>query len=430
MISRRHFAKLLGASACLLPFLGQGRALAAAPAKRRLIVVWSLTTNHNFWRPPSPPGQPVTFANSLQALAGSAGDIVLVDGLSPGNTGETHGTPQALTGLGFGDHGHLSVDQFIAQRLGLPSPLLLGVNSASEGQFHNAARSNGAFGRLSPNDDPQNAFSQLFGGQQVPNSAVGASFPRKRILDMVAAEVRALQATLGSEQKLKLDQHLEAIDVLEGNIKPPKSVAGCAAPSFPDLGGLSPQDGGASIAVGEAHRDLIVAALACGLTQVVGMQWGTSATEYLGGQVNIEEHSAVHSTGPQAEANLIAAESYLANWYVGLINRLRATADPFIPNKSLLDTTMVVWTRDFGGQTPYSHMNSSMGYVLAGATDYLKTNAQGTYLNYGGDNNSGQIGQRHERLLVNLCEMMGVGDTSGFGSLGDGERTPLTELKV
>ena len=62
---------------------------------------------------------------------------------------------------------------------------------------------------------------------------------------------------------------------------------------------------------------------------------------------------------------------------------------------------------------------------------YLPTQSQGVYLNYGGDNLTGAIGRRHERLLYNLCEAMGVTSTAGFGSLaaGDPERAPLPDLR-
>ena len=431
MLSRRHFAKTLGSSAFLLPFLTARRAPAAPVAPRNLVIVWSLATNIDFWRPTSAPGQPVAFGDSIQPLRQIADRVVVVDGLTPKSPGETHGTPQALTGKGFGDQGHISVDQFIAQSLGLPAPLLLGVLASGESQFMNVKRSAANTGRLPANDDPRSAFAQLF-GSQVPAptgaSPSAAPLPRGKILDLSAKQIRSLQAGLGAEQKTKLDQHLEAIASLQQSVdRPPPAPMGCTKPTLP--GNVSrPTDQSQSCAVGEAHRDLMVGALGCGLTQIVGMQWGVSSLEYLGGNnLNFDEHSAVHTSG--ARDKVVAAEQFLSNWFVGLIQKLAATPDPRAAGKTLIDTTLVLWTRDFGTQNPGSHINHSMPFVLAGAADYLGQSKGGRYLNFGGDNNSQTVGVRHERLLLNICEAMGVTNYAGFGEMSGGDKSPLPQLR-
>ncbi len=428
MLDRRHFAKMLGAAAFLAPFMRIPSAYAAAPNGRRLLVVYSLATNLSLWRPKSAPGQPVQLSTALAPLQGVLGDIVLVDGLTPADPSQTHATEQTFTARNNYSANTMSVDQYIATKAGLPAPLLLGVQSASASQFFNTSLASGNGGAMPPNDDPVNAYNLLFGAPPATTAApAGTAVPKTKILDLVSKQLQTMQQGMGSEQRNKLEQHISAVATLEKGMSG-AAMKGCMKPAAPNLAGVDAQSQSATIPVGEAQQDLIVGALACDLTRVVGMQWGTSTLEYLSGTLNYDEHSAIHSDGQEDKVN--ASENYLCTWFANLITKLRATNDPTQAGKSLLDTTLVVWSRDFAHQAPGVHSNYSMPYVLAGATDYLKTSPQGVYLNYGGDDlNSQTRGKAHEKLLLNCCEAMGVTDYSGFGQLTGADQTPLAEIK-
>ena len=59
-----------------------------------------------------------------------------------------------------------------------------------------------------------------------------------------------------------------------------------------------------------------------------------------------------------------------------------------------------------------AHNQDSMKFVLASGTKgYLKTNPQGRYIKRGGVKDV----DGHERVLLNLCEAMGVTNYSSFG---------------
>lgn len=434
MLSRRHFAQQLGAGAFLLPFLSARQVQAAPVAPRNLIIVWSLATNITLWRPTSAPGQPVSFSAATKPLAQIADKVILVDGLTPSEVSETHSTPQALTGLpNATSRQRTSVDQLIAKTLGLPAPLLLGICSGVGGnasQFWNQPAIATNNGQIPPNDDPRSAFAQLFGAATPAPTAGGTGFslPRRAILDLSAKQIRSLQATLGSEQKSKLDQHLDAIAGLQTSIAgPPAVAAGCVKPTLMTDQISNPLDQKATLLVGDAQRELAVGALGCGLTQVVGIQWGTSNLEFLGGNLGFDEHGLIHTDG--GEDKVIQAEQYLSSWFVGLVQKLAAMADPRAQGKTLLDTTLVVWSRDFGHQSPGVHTNYSMPFVLAGASDYLTTGAGGRYFNFGGDNLTSTKGTSHQRLLLNLCEAMGVTDVGDFGTLTGSDKAPLPSLR-
>lgn len=430
-MTRRQFTKSLGAGIVLLPFLNSPLRAATTAAPRRLIIITSLGTNNTLWTPKSAPGQALQLQTMTQPLSTVADNILMVDGLSMVNPTEGHTTPQTLTGKTF-DNAYgpstMSVDAYIAAKLGaqtkLPS-LLLGWQAKNESQFW----ANGT--RVPPNDSPINAWQTAFGGSATtaPTTSSGTKLPRTSILNLVTSQIKSLQNTLGSAAKQRLDNHLTSISELEQNLSAPLSGS-CTPPAQPTLSG-DPEADTNTDAVAQAHQSLAVAALSCDVTRIIGMQWGVSNQQYLGvPNVMGDEHSFVHS-GSGFYPQLMAAEEYLCTWFANLVTALKKTPDPLASGSSLLDNTLVMWTRDISDGP--DHKQYSMPYILAGATGYLKTQMGGNYFTYGGSDPSNTTGRPHQRLLLNLCDWMGVSDYTNFGTvstLGAGDQQPLTDLKV
>jgi len=99
-------------------------------------------------------------------------------------------------------------------------------------------------------------------------------------------------------------------------------------------------------------------------------------------------------------------EAYLATQFVSIINALKAVPDPLgTGGQTLFDNTLLVWARDMGDAQ--NHNQQSMRFVLASGTGgYLKTASGGRYV---------ASTERHERILLNACEAMGVTEYTGFG---------------
>ena len=128
----------------------------------------------------------------------------------------------------------------------------------------------------------------------------------------------------------------------------------------------------------------------------------------------------IHSGASSNFANLVKFEAYLATQFVNIINLLKAKADPEDASKTLFDTTLLVWARDMGDAD--QHNQQSMRFVLASGTGgYLKTAANGRYL---------KSTERHERILLNICEAMGITSFAGFGDPGltGAAKTPLPNI--
>jgi hypothetical protein len=65
------------------------------------------------------------------------------------------------------------------------------------------------------------------------------------------------------------------------------------------------------------------------------------------------------------------------------------------------------------------HNQQSMRYVLANGNGYLKTAAGGRYI---------KSSERHERILLNICEAMGITSYAGFGDPGLTGKAPLPNI--
>jgi hypothetical protein len=129
----------------------------------------------------------------------------------------------------------------------------------------------------------------------------------------------------------------------------------------------------------------------------------------------------IHSGASSNFANLVKFEAYLATQFVNIINLLKGVQDPEDGSKTLFDTTLMLWARDMGDAD--QHNQQSMRFVLASGSNggYLKTAAGGRYI---------KSTERHERILLNVCEAMGITSFAGFGDPGltGTAKTPLSNI--
>ncbi len=110
--------------------------------------------------------------------------------------------------------------------------LLLGANCNEMGgstQFYGGA--NG--GNLPTIGSPLSAFNTVFGTSMPAGMQANSQLARRKsILDTITAEITGLQATLGSNEKAKLDAHLGSIRPSKTSCSPPPR-APSRAPSQP-----------------------------------------------------------------------------------------------------------------------------------------------------------------------------------------------------
>ena len=417
-MNRRQFSQSLGAAVVLLPFL-QSRSRAASEGPPRLIFITSLGTSYADWVPQSAAGAPVVLGASCAAMQSVLNDVVFVGGLPAPFDGENHGTAQHTTGVDFGHQGlKTSVETYVAQQLQpttkLPT-LLLGAAASGGSNFWNK-------GSLLPIiDSPLDAFN--FATGQSTTAATGFTPPRAQILDIVQSQIKTLQGSLGASEKTKLEQHLDDVALLEKSItNPSPTSASCGTATPPNTGGADPENQANTANMGMLQMDVAATLLACDVTRIIGMQWGTTGNQI----INIpgfsgDEHGSVHSL-PGSHSMLVAQENFLSTAFANLVGKLKATTDPLSPGQTLLDNTLIMWTHDIGDGP--SHTQTQVPIVLAGATRYLKRNASGgTYYNLAGQGTTLNV-------LLNLIEYMGAPIGSFASPNGPQNAKPLGALKA
>ena len=442
MPSRRQFVGSVGAGLLLAPFINLGlrrKAAAASNQSKRVLIFATMGTYPPLWTP-TVSGESITSWSAMtQPLSAVASNIVLVEGMPSGNPNDGHGASDSLTGQGFGYYGQnvvkISVDQYIANKLVAAnvnrpiSSLLLGANTSDNGgisQFYGGA--NG--GNLPTIGSPLSAFNTVFGTALPTGTSASAILARRKsILDTITGECKGLQSTLGSNEKAKLDAHLTSIQALQNKLMSTMPTGGgCTKPTTPGADGsfqymtTGTMD---ALKANQVHQQIIANAFACDITRVAALEYGNDQKLMVNapGLPYDDQHGGyIHSGASSNYANLVKFEAYLATQFVNVINLLKGLADPLDPTgtKTLFDSTLLVWARDMGDAQ--NHDQKSMRFVLAsGNGGYLKTAANGRYV---------KSAERHERILLNVCEAMGITDYSKFGDPGltGASKTPLPNI--
>ena len=282
-----------------------GEATAAGtPLPRRFgEFYWGNGVITKYWIPfDTGPGWTLTpllmpFANVKDYVSIVTGTVVYIPYAVTGHMGALQSITSAAAGKAQGGLNYAftakTMDQVIADQIGTTTrfrSLHLGVASTdtSDADFGALAKSISHNGPNSPNlpeYDPIALYDRVFGaGVSAGTGAGGAGgggvssvtlATRKSVLDLVAADARALSLRLGAADKARLDQHLQGIADLEKQIltgMPGTGAgtgAGCGMPARP----------ASSYAAIDAEQiqweplnaamtDLLVFAIACDQTRV------------------------------------------------------------------------------------------------------------------------------------------------------------------
>jgi hypothetical protein len=172
-----------------------------------------------------------------------------------------------------------SIDQLIAPAISAGAAYMtgihVGISNTSGATALGMAISYGGPGNANnPSFSPAKLFQDLLGftnqGQAgMPKPVDPELFNRNAVLDAVAEDAKALRARLGMADQMRLDQHLEGISQLQGQIaKQTMPVATGPAPDPDKLYANRGTDGSISRARGQAFADLLVFAMASDLTRV------------------------------------------------------------------------------------------------------------------------------------------------------------------
>jgi hypothetical protein len=463
-LTRRGFLKSLGVSTAVAPFVPLLNASGQESTKpRRLLLVYTPDGTADSdssagpidWKPPGtetdfrfheihakleplkskillPWGLKMSAAGAGEQHAyGSAGMWTGARLKDPGNGADFDGGNGHRTGWGSGP----SVDQIVAAAFGpgmpyeraandpMPETRFRTVELGSQcGNPNSVTRTiyKGDDQPLHPETNPQAAFDRLFMGVMPSTgeppmedpAAAQRRLEQKGIIDLVKGDLAKLRTKVSAEEYGKIDAHLEGLMAIEQRVTamPPAPVAGCTLPARP----------AASTRANNANFPTEVAAVlgmvphifACDLTRVMSVQLSCGFSNvthtWLG-------HSAAHHTLSHQNADNRALLMAIDDWYCQQVATMLTAMDAIDEGgTSLLDNTLVVWARELGST---SHAMRPWCVVLAGgAAMGLRT---GRFIDV---NN-----QPSAKLLVSICQMMGLTSQTGVGNI-DVDSGPLLGL--
>lgn len=431
VLSRRSLLRGLLGAAMLSPFAGLLRTAAAdgagGPAKRILF----------FYFPdgvPDPGGAAgkwfpqgsdtnVTLSENLAPLARFAKDTLFLRGLSMGATdagSHPGGAKKLLTAVDGG--GGESIDRWLARNVGSASPvshLYLGAMAAQNNASGDKFISYPSAGTtVAPEDDPRAAFARLFGSATpTPGASSGPDPDDTSVLDTAFADLEGMRRRAGDVEKAKLDLHLEALRDVEKRVKGLGAVptASCQNPRI-DTAGITSQtlnEAATFPQILRAQSDLMVQAMACGLTRVGVLQCSQHTSELIMSRFagtplyrpsfDMRSHQASHygDPGDSKFADYTAQRTWFVAQAAYVLEQLAARPEG---SGTMLDHSLVVICSEVSDGNTHSHDN--MPFVVCGKG--------------GGAVRTGRIldagGRRHGELWVSLARAMGA----NLGSFGSG----------
>lgn len=370
-------------------------------------------------------GESWELSEQLAPLAAVKHKITVVSGMAvkTGNVyPHTSGSVGLLSGaaaLDDGSWGLPSVDQVVADAVGgetIYSSLHTSATGASGLSYI------GPNTRNPPESSPFAFFERVFGaGFRLPGEE-GVVDPslglRRSVLDAVMGDVARLQARVGAEDRVRLEQHLDGIRELEQRLarlqEDPPDLESCSLPEsplpdYPDLDGR-PQVSARS----RAMCDLLAMALACDQTRVFGHWFSDPVSDILYDGASEGHHALTHNEGgDQPEVNDITAQ--IMEEFAYLVAKLDSIPEG---DGSLLDNCVVLATSEVSeGRT---HSVEDMPVVLAGgACGRLRTDYH--YRSYTAENVS--------KVMLSLVRAMDI-DAATYGE-GDGEvDDSLTDIEA
>jgi hypothetical protein len=436
--ARRTFLRGLGAAGAVSPFIPLLNASAQEAVFPRRLLLWFTPhgTIYDAWKP-TVSGASFTLGPILAPLERHKSKLLVLDGMRIKADGvgapHTKGPPLLWTasklaedmtftredgsgGMYYGWNTGPSVDQVIAAAVGgktayrsLELGVRCGGNHPGSRMIYTAAKQ-----PLAPATDPSAVFDRLFadiGKRSADLDRIRAD--RASVLDVLKAELDSVRLRTGSAERFKLDAHLGAIRDIETALT--AGVAGCTAPARATR--VDPNAVANMPVVMDRQIDILAAALACDLTRVASVQVRVGENDgdtygFLGN--TLQHHLTTHAgdSDAAARAELIKTYTWYSEKFAYLLDKLAAIPEG---NGTLLDNTLVVWGSELGKGN--SHSFDKVPFVIAGGA--------------GGAVKPGRVlpaaGIDHNRLLVSMCQIMGLPEIQTFGNTDVG-KGPLAGL--
>ncbi|MEM6913570.1 MAG: DUF1552 domain-containing protein [Pseudomonadota bacterium] len=436
-LSRRTLLRGLGVKMALpmLEAMVPARASVATAGPKRLSIFY---TPNGMIMPefvPSTEGRGFTMPSTLASLEPFREKMNVVTGLghyqaSPfGDKSAGHGPtcPAFLTAThvkqteGFDIRAGVSADQIVARTIGQETPfssLELGIEPASAAGScdinYSCAYTNGISWRtptspLPVTANPRVVFERLFAdGALSEEERVKQLQRRTSVLDFVMEDAARLAGDLGANDKMKMEEYLEATRDVERRVQ--RSMTNAASV---DLGDFKPPAGIPHDFEQHAKMmvDLQVLAFQADLTRVVTFMVGREISNRTYPEIGVPDaHHMLshHGDNPEKMAKVARINAFHLEQYAYLLRRLSDTTDG---DGTLLDRTVTMSGAAIGDSNAHDYMDLPVtiaGGLIKGG-EHIKTAKDTPMAN----------------LLLSIMHLLDVPEEQFGDSTG-----PLTQLQA
>ncbi|MDO8345619.1 MAG: DUF1552 domain-containing protein [Cellvibrio sp.] len=261
----------------------------------------------------------------------------------------TGGHQTALNSLGVTDYSSPTMDKRIAAVLGTSTPrasIYLGAKATTSGTLCS---------NIGPcQDSPTQALASIFSGT---GGGGGGTTPDTTYALSYDAQLRALdsiKAKLSTQEYARYQEHIDSLKKIKTNTANANSSS--SSPNTTNCGSTITPSMANMQATGKSQADIIVAALACGITKVATLQLGNHQGDWLGHNTSWTQdaHQACH--GSPSNAAFIEMWRYLNDVPAYLIDKLRKTSGP--DGQPLINSTVVVQVTCMGNGMDHSSGNA------------------------------------------------------------------------
>jgi hypothetical protein len=260
-----------------------------------------------------------------------------------------------------------------------------------------------------PERSPRSLFNKLFSTANpgVPNAELEQlARRRKSVLDLVRGDLSRLQGQVGSNDRARIEEHMESVREIERQLTyVPTST--CEAPEAP-FDGMTPPE------AARAMLKMLTVALRCDLTRVASFQLFQRQDNLRFSWLGIDRghHDVSHDTTSTGLAQQTAIVTWEVQLFAEFLNMLKASPEG---GGNLLDNSLVFFANEHS--IGRSHEYKDMPVLLAGrAGGRMKT---GRHIRY-------PVDTPYSKVFVSMLNFVGV-PTTRFGTHGRG---PLGGLEA
>jgi hypothetical protein len=227
--------------------------------------------------------------------------------------------------------------------------------------------------------DPQTAYNELF--KSVTNP--GAVDSDNAMLAFLQKEEGFKAGVLQGYEKLKLSNHISSIESIQARNKKLERMSDAISKHLPKIDTIH-ADGGANATTPEKQKamtDILVSALATGLTNVVTYTIDELSTPIKGLPGNDGDHISIHELGHNGGYSGVSADDIREKVRVGHVEQVATIVERLkaIPEGSgtMFDSTMIMYFPE-NGEGHHSHGTEAPFIILAG--DKCKLDMAGRYI--------------------------------------------------